>query len=166
MRLTARSATAAPGGQREEGSVLALVPAGFLVLIILGAIAVDSAVGFLGQRQLGDTLAGAANDAAAAAVANSTFYRGGGVSLDPTVAAGEVCQSLAAQHPNLGNLQVSMAIDGPAIALRGTATVHEVFGNALPGLHTRRVSAAASAQAEGAPEAPAPAPAAFAPIHC
>lgn len=146
--------------------MLALVPAGFLVLIVLGAIAVDSAVGFLGQRQLGDALAGAANDAAAAAVANSTFYRGGAVTLDPAVAAGDVCQSLAAQHPNLGNLRVSMAIAGPTIALRGTATVGEVFGSALPGLHTRRVSAAASAEAEGAPAAPSPSPTAFVPVTC
>ena len=99
-------------GGSESGSALALVPAGFLVLIILAAIAVDSAVALLGQRQLGDALAAAANDAAGAAISNSTFYGTGRVALDPAAAARTVCVSLAAQHPNLRDLSVQIAVAG------------------------------------------------------
>jgi hypothetical protein len=151
---------------REEGSALALVPAGFLVLILLAAIAVDSAVAFLGQRQLGDALAAAANDAAGAAVSNSSFYGSGQISIDPDQAAIVVCESMAAQHPNLQDLRVAIAVAGPAIAVRATAQVQEVFGRALPGLHTRQVSASASAQAENGPQAPGPAPSNFVSAGC
>jgi hypothetical protein len=154
------------GERGERGSTLALVPAGFLVLIMLAAIAVDSAVAFLGQRQLGDALAAAANDAAAAAVSNSTFYGSGRIAIDPNTAAAVVCQSIEAQHPNLSDIRLSVALAGPAIAVRGTAQVEEVFGRALPGLHTRQVSASASAAAEGAPGVPGPAPSSFIPITC
>jgi Flp pilus assembly protein TadG len=150
----------------ETGSALALVPAGFLVLIILAAIAVDSAVAFLGQRQLGDALAAAANDAAASAVSNSSFYGSGRVAIDPAAAATVVCQSMAAQHPNLRDVQLSLAVDGPAIALRATAQVQEIFGRALPGLHSRQVTASASARAEGVAAAPGSAPSSFSPLGC
>lgn len=150
----------------EKGSALALVPAGFLVLIILAAIAVDSAVAFLGQRQLGDAVAAAANDAAAAAISNSSFYRGGQINIDPAVAALVVCQSIKAQGSNLQHLQVSIAVAGPVIAVRATASVQEVFGRALPGLHSRQVSAAASAQAENGPGPTAAAPLDFIAAGC
>jgi hypothetical protein len=158
--------SARPRRPRTEGSALALVPAGFLVLILLAAIAVDSAVAFLGQRQLGDALAAAANDAAAAAVSDSTFYGSGQITIDPSEAATVVCESMAAQRPNLQDIQVSIAVAGSTIAVRATAQVQEVFGRVLPGLHTRQVSASASAQADEGPASPGPAPSAFVAAGC
>ena len=158
--------TTPPAAAAENGSALALVPAGFLVLIILAAIAVDSAVAFLGQRQLGDALAAGANDAAAAAVSDSSFYRSGQIVIDQGQAALVVCQSIRAQGSDLQHIEVSIAVAGPVIAVRATASVQEVFGRALPGLHTRQVSAAASAQAENGPGAPAVAPVDFTAIDC
>jgi hypothetical protein len=123
-------------------------------------------VAFLGQRQLGDAVAAAANDAAAAAVSNSSFYGKGQITIDPGQAATVVCESMAAQDPNLQNIKVSVAVAGTVVAVRATAAVEEVFGRALPGLHTRQVSASASAQAETGPQPPGPAPTDFVGAHC
>src|SRR3954452_750854 len=57
----------ARGGRRgERGSVLILVPAGVLVLMLLGAIAVDFSVAYLAKRQLEAAAGAAVNDAAGA----------------------------------------------------------------------------------------------------
>ncbi|MGH9095498.1 MAG: hypothetical protein ACRDXE_10090, partial [Acidimicrobiales bacterium] len=73
-----------PGPDGDRGSALMLVPAGFLVLMLLGAMAVDSGATYLGQRQLADALAGAANDAAGAALSDRSFYVQGRIAVDPT----------------------------------------------------------------------------------
>jgi hypothetical protein len=154
-------------GTDDRGSVLALVPAAFLVLLILAGIAVDSAAAYLGQRQLSDALAGAANDAAGAALSRSAFYSSGEVTIDPGTAATVVCQSLAASADgNLHNVSVSIAVEGPLIGVRGAATVNEIFGRLLPGLHQRQVSAVATAVAVQGPAPSPPPPADYRPITC
>lgn len=150
------------GGQRrrdsESGSVLALVPAGFLVLVLLGALAVDSAVAYLGQQQLHDALAAAANDAAGAAIDNTLFYRGGQVELNGSTAETVVCESVDAQHfSQLHQVQVWVAVNGADITVSGTAVVDGVFGRALPGFAKRTVSARVDAVAvSGARSPPVP----------
>jgi hypothetical protein len=152
----------------ERGSVLALVPAGFLVLILLAALAVDSAVTYLGQQQLHDTLAAAATDSATAAVDSSSFYRTGTLVLDPAQVARTVCVSVRAQNESgLHNLRLWVAVDGNRVGLEGTATVNAVFGRIVPGLARRRVRAEVSAVATNAPvrtQLTTPAP--FVPISC
>lgn len=133
---------------REAGSVLALVPAGFLVLLLLGALAVDSAVAYLGQQQLRDALTAAANDAAGAAIDNALFYRDGRVVLDPATARTVVCESVDAQHfSQLRHVQVWVAVDGADITVRGTAVIDAVFGRAVSGFAVRTVRAAVHAVA-------------------
>lgn len=153
MRLNAGRQPASVSHPNDRGSALALVPAGFLVLIILAAITVDSAVAFLGQRQLGDALAAAANDAAGAAISNTSFYGSGQVVIDPALAAAVVCQTVAAQDSGLHLVRIQIAVAGTVIGVRGTAEVDEVFGRALPGLHQRQVSAVATATAAEHPAA-------------
>jgi hypothetical protein len=129
-----------------------LVPAGFLVVIILAALAVDSAATYLAQQQLHDTLAAAANDAVTAGVSNSSFYSTGAVRLDPALVGQAVCLSMAAQSDhNLHDLRLWMAVDGAAVSLRGTASVDAVFGRAIPGFGRRHVKAAAQAVVTGRP---------------
>lgn len=53
---------------RDSGSVLMLFPAAFLIILALGAIAIDSGVAFLYQRELASAAGAAANDAIAMAV--------------------------------------------------------------------------------------------------
>lgn len=126
--------------------MLILVPAGLLVLMLLGAIAVDSAVAYLGQDQLRDTLGAAANDAATAGLDNATFYRGGTVTLDPALTDEVVCQAVAAAADRqLRDLHLSIGIQGDTVHVTGTATIDEVFGRVIPGFGRRTVRAQATA---------------------
>jgi Flp pilus assembly protein TadG len=130
----------------DRGSVLVLVPAGFLVLIILAALAVDTAVYYLGQQQLHDALAAAANDSVAAGLNNGTFYGNGQVALDPAAVDDVACKSIAAQNlSGLHHLRVSVAVEGNSVRLVGEAVVDAVFGKALPGYGQRTVQASATA---------------------
>lgn len=141
----------------EAGSVLALIPAGFLVLILLGALAVDSAVAYLGQQQLHDALSAAANDAVGAGVDDRAFYRQGIVVLDPAAVEQTVCASIAAQgDTGLHQLTVQVSVSGDSVLVTGSASVDGVFGRALPGFGTRSVRSSASATlSEGGPPASA-----------
>jgi hypothetical protein len=145
-----------------------LVPAGFLVLILLGALAVDSAVTYLGQQQLHDTLAAAATDSATAGVDNGSFYRTGTLVLDPAQVARTVCLSIRAQNQSgLHGLRLWVAVDGDRVGLEGTATVNAVFGRAVPGFGHRRVRAVVSAVATNGPVATTPSvPGPFVPLSC
>lgn len=147
-------------GDGERGSVLALVPAGFLVLIVLGALAVDSASAYRAHQQLRDALAAAANDAVSAAVDNPAFYSSGAVSLDPGAVAATVCRSVEGQGlADLHGLHLAVTVSGRSVRVVGRATVDAVFGRALPGLSDRPVSASADATLASGPVRPgSPAP--------
>jgi len=129
------------------------VPAGFLVLILLSALAVDSAVMYLGQQRLHDALSAAANDAVAAAVDNQAFYSSGSLSLDPATVSRVVCRSVSAQgDAGLHNLRIAVSISGVAVRLSGSATVDAVFGRAIPGFGQRSVRSSAGATLAAATE--------------
>ena len=66
----------------DRGSVLLLFPAGVLVVLLLGAIAVDASIAFLGQREIANAVAAAANDAATASLSDAAFYGSGDIALD------------------------------------------------------------------------------------
>ena len=137
------------------------------MLIVLGALAVDSAAVFLGQRQLGDAAAAAANDAAGAAVDNGTFYRSGVVALDPAMAGRVVCETLNAQASgNLSHLEVAVAVNGNAVGVRASAQVSTVFGHALPGVGDHHVSALAVAYTSGGAGRTPPPPSDYQPLSC
>jgi hypothetical protein len=129
-----------------------LVPAGFLILVTLAALAVDSAATYLAQQQLHDSLIAAANDAVSAGLSNQDFYAHGAVSIDPQAAGRVVCLTVAAQSDNnLHGVQLRMAVNATAIRLVGTATVDAVFGRAIPGFGRRRVKAEVQAVVTGQP---------------
>jgi hypothetical protein len=154
----------------DRGSVLMLVPAGFLVLIILGALAVDSAATYLAQSQLRDSLTAAANDAVTGGLSNHSFYAGGVLTLDPTQTARVVCLSVSAQaDQDLHDVHLFMAVEGATIRLDATATVEAVFGRALPGFGLRHVRASTTAVAATTPAgaaSAAPPRSALQPIRC
>ena len=64
--------------REEAGSTLLLVPSAVLVLFLLTSLVVDAAASFLAQRELADACAGAANDAATAALDPAGLYGVGG----------------------------------------------------------------------------------------
>lgn len=142
---------------RDGGSVLALVPAGFLVLILLGGLAVDSAVAYQRQHQLHNALSAAANDAVAAGVSDSSFYRQGTVALDPAAVGAAVCRSMEAQQLGaLHGLRLAVALGNDAVRIDAVAQTDAVFGRALPGFGHRQVSSTADATlSRGAQPGPA-----------
>jgi hypothetical protein len=154
----------------ERGSVLAIVPAGFLVLMLLGAIAVDSGATYLGQQQLQATVEAAANDAAGAALSDGAFYQHGAVQIDPSTAARVVCQDLGAQEDSrLQEVTLGLDVVGATIFVDAHAEVPAVFGRIVPGFARRPVSAeagAVAAQRAGQDAGDLPAQSAFQPIAC
>lgn len=127
-----------------------LVPAGFLVLLILGAIAVDSAIVFLAQRELTNQVAAVANDAAAITLSAQDLQ--GGRSARPSRSA---VRALA--HQRLDGYEVAgLVVSGSAVSADVNEDVVTVgvegdvpllFARALPGARSRQhVKATATAQ--------------------
>jgi hypothetical protein len=136
----------------ERGSVLLLVPAGILVVVILGSIAVDFAIAFLGEREVADLASSAANDAVAAAVDTEHLRDTGEFRLDPDLVADVVAATLAASSTAVDLdppiVEVTVVDGEPAVRVELSGTVDYVFAPALPGGPERaEVSASAVAVA-------------------
>jgi Flp pilus assembly protein TadG len=141
----------------QAGSVLALVPAAFLVLILLAALAVDNAVAYQARQQLHDALVAAANDSVTAGLNQQAFYSGGTVQLDPASVESAACTAIRAQDlSGFHQLQVEVAVSGDYVRVTGSGSVDAVFGRAIPGWGSRHVTTAAGATvaAEQAPVNP------------
>ncbi len=138
---------------RDTGSVLLLVPAGLLVLLVLGAIAVDSAVVFLAERDLSNRTAAVANDVAAASTDDAAFYlHGGEVRLDPEAVSAYTAGVFGpARLPGgYDGWSATAEVDGARVTVTAQAQVHLVFAPAIPGVRRRAsVRARAVATARG-----------------
>lgn len=115
-----------------------LMPAGVLIVIILGAMAVDSAILFLGERELADLTAAAANDAATVALNEESFYRCGRLELvdDEALAVARTVAAARASDAVTGvtiQAAVNNAVSPPEVTVAATGTVRLVFTPALPG---------------------------------
>lgn len=143
--------------KRERGSVLMLMPAAVLILVILGAIAVDSAVVFLAERELANATAAAANDAAAAAVSDAAFYGSGEVVIDENEARHVAADALRLRLPEggpVGAISLSgdpeVLVSGRHVCVTARATVRHIFARAIPGVaREAHVSARSTATAAG-----------------
>ncbi len=133
----------------EDGSALMLMPAGVLIVLILGALAVDSAILFLGERELADLSAAAANDAATGAIVEDAFYECGRLELDADRArsvALTVAQARVSDAVELTDVAVATRNDRepPAVEVTATGTVRLVFTPAVPGTSRSRAVQARS----------------------
>lgn len=128
--------------QRDgRGSVLLLFPVGVLAVIVLAAIAVDSSIAFLGERELAGAVAAAANDAATQAISDQAFYSRGTIELDDAaverVAEERVRTSLDVSRYQ--GLAVQATVVRPAagcawaLEVTASATVHYLFAGVVPG---------------------------------
>jgi hypothetical protein len=81
----------------EAGSVLILMPVAMLIVLLLGAIAVDLTVVHLRQQQAIDAAASAANDAVTYGLDEGALRAGRGYRLDPDRVDRAVAASLDAQ---------------------------------------------------------------------
>ena len=139
-------------GDRERGSVLLLAPAAVLVVVVLGAIAVDLSIVFLGEREAVSLAVAAANDAATAALNEDVFREHGTFELDEARARRIVVASLAAASTELEDIEFDITfptVEGePAIRVVVRGTVRYVFAPAIPGTpHRAAVEASATAVA-------------------
>ena len=120
----------------ERGSVLMLVPAAVLVLLVLGAICVDSAIVFLAQRDLANRTAAAANDIAGFAVSDAAFYdAGGAVALDDGRADAFVRLSFdPGRLPGgFASWSADAEVAGDSVTVAAEAEVRSLFAAAVPG---------------------------------
>lgn len=129
----------------DRASALLLMPAAVLVVLVLGAIAVDAAVAFLAERDLAAAAAAAANDAATAGLDEDALRGGAGYRLDPALVEAAVQRALTARGVDPGtSVDVAVAGTEVRVTLRGAARL--VFAPAIPGApDTVDVEATASA---------------------
>jgi hypothetical protein len=128
-----------------------LMPAGVLIVMVLGAIAVDMSLAFQADREVAGAAHAAANDVAAAAIDETAFYADGTVRIDPERAAEVARASVALRRDqHLDDLEVAVAVldDGVTVRVTVTASVRTIFSRAVPGGPERtHVQATATATA-------------------
>lgn len=134
----------------ERGSVLMLMPAAVLVLVALAGITVDSAIAFLGEREVSNAAHAAANDVAGL-VDEAHFRVTGEVRIRCEDAPEVAAASFAARQPawlRAGRVEV-VACGGNQVAVAAAGEVDYLFSKAVPGgPDGARVTATATATAE------------------
>lgn len=137
----------------EAGNTLLLVPVGVLILLILGAIAVDFAVVYTAQREVAHTSAGLANDAAGA-IDETAFFDDGSHLIDLARARGIVAQVVANRPEDTFRVRCP-GVSAPApdrVEVACTGEVDLIFSPAIPGTAgSVTVRASSTARAAGSP---------------
>lgn len=121
-------------GEHQRASVLMLMPAGLLVVLLLGAISFDLSLLFLRQRQASSTAADIANDLASAALDDARFRSTGSYVLDPERAAslGASLAEASDVGEEIRSLDVTVLGDD-AVEVTIVLEVDYVFAQAIPG---------------------------------
>lgn len=126
-----------------------LMPAGVLIVLLLGAIAFDLSLLFLRQRQASSVVGDLANDLATQAVDESAFRTSGAYRLDPD-RADSLGRALLAQTDIASEVvDVQIEVLGTdAVRVTVVVRVDYVFAKAIPGAADgSEVSATATAVA-------------------
>lgn len=137
----------------ERGSVLALMPAAVVVFLVLGSLAVDASLTYLGERAASNLAASVANDAATRGIDIERYYGTGEVVLDPALVAAVAEAAVGTSGlDHLEDLAVETEVVGDdVVVVRVEAQVRSLFSRVLPGgVERRRVDASAEARAERA----------------
>lgn len=130
-----------------RGSVLMLMPVAVLIVLLLGAIAVDSAIVYLGQRQARNVAFDAANDAAGAGLDLDAARTSGEIVYDPDRVRAIAAQAVAAA--GIDDLELVSAVpDGDGVVVTVRRTVAHLFVQALgdPARDVLTISARADGQ--------------------
>lgn len=134
----------------DRGSTLLLVPAGFLIVLIMASIAVDMSLVHLRQRQAVDVASGAANDAVTAAAEEGALRGGDGVAVSQADAEAVVERIVAASDlaPEVVGAPV-VRVTAASVEVELTVRADYVFAGAVPGAPDgTTVTARASARAD------------------
>ncbi|HMS89126.1 MAG TPA: hypothetical protein PK748_03325 [Acidimicrobiales bacterium] len=128
----------------ESGSVLMLMPAAVLIVVMLGAIAVDRAVVFGAQRDLVASAQAAADNGASLGVDLDRLRADG--EIEPDLAAIDQAIALAATTFEPGTT-VTWYLQGDDVVVELERTVDLVFAPGVPGAApTEPVRARATAE--------------------
>jgi hypothetical protein len=136
----------------DGGSVLMLVPAGFLIVLLLAAIAVDHSQVHLRQRQAQRVAVDVANDLVTLALDEVAFRESGEYLLDPR-RAGDLSFGLARTSdlgPRLVDVRATV-VPPDQVVVELEASVEHIFTKAIPGAPsgtTVRARATAVARAD------------------
>lgn len=87
----------------ENGSVLLLVPAGILIVLALGAMTVNAAMAFQGERRAAAVAADVANDVATLGLDEEHFRLNGDYKLIDDLSSAAESAAAAAQAGNRGS---------------------------------------------------------------
>jgi Flp pilus assembly protein TadG len=118
----------------QQGSVLLLLPAGMLIVVLLGSIAVDFSIAYMGERELAAAAAAAANDAATVALDPASLRHDGrgGAALDRARAV--VSAALDARRLDVEVTSVDIDVVGvDRVRVTVTGEVDLLFADAIPG---------------------------------
>lgn len=135
----------------EEGSIALLLPAAVLVLIVLGAIAVDLAVVQGAQRRLVDLAGTLATDAVGQVEVDAALATGRSA-VDQAAAqrhADRAAAALVATDARLRSAACDVALDGETVLVTCRGTVDPLLGRGLPGGGPRLVTATDRARPAG-----------------
>ncbi len=127
MRLTRRF--------DDRGQAVLLLPAGFLIVLILGSLVLEAAALHLRQRQLDDLADSLANDAAAVGFDVDAFRETGEIEIDPERAARNL--EISIELSNLPNARTEdlRVINGPDARVEVDLSIEHdyLIGSALLG---------------------------------
>ena len=128
------------------------MPAAVMIVIVLGAIAVDGSLAFLAERQVSNLAASVANDAATEGLDVLRFYEDGTLVLDESLVRAVADAALVGATEDLSHLD-DLVIDARVVGadtveVTVSATTRTLFSRALPAaVESRSVSATAIAVA-------------------
>jgi hypothetical protein len=114
--------------------VLMLMPAGVLVVLVLGAVAFDMSVVFLRQRQASALAVDVANDVVTAALDEDAFRSGDDYRLDPERATdlGRAFVAASDLRDEIVEVEITVVADD-AVEVRIVMSADYVFAKAIPG---------------------------------
>ncbi|MEJ7584494.1 MAG: hypothetical protein WKF43_10520 [Acidimicrobiales bacterium] len=123
------------------------MPAAVLVVIVLGAIAIDQSVVFIHHRDLVAGAEAAANDAATFGIDQGAFYDDGSISYDSARTYAAARAALELRQVRVRSLDVSVSADGERLVVTLISDAESIFAKAIPGAPSRTtVTATASAR--------------------
>jgi hypothetical protein len=130
----------------DWGSALLLVPAGILIVLLLGSIAVDLSLVHLTRQEAADAAAAAADDTVTAALDQETLRASGEYVIDERQARDVTAAVLAARGLATKVSAADVALEGDTVTVTLTMPVRYVFARGVPGArHGTTVTVTASA---------------------
>ena len=135
-------------GSDDRGSVLMLMPAAIVIVLLLGAIAVDSAIVYLEQRQAYNVAFDAANDAAGAGLDLEAVRTTGAIVYDPARVRALAEATVAAAETDGMRLVAAVPDGDGGVAVTVEVRVRHLFGQAFGGRSSEALRVTARAGAE------------------